>query len=367
MKKLILILILTAVTGLAQPVSNSGVSEGVSARYTLLGMIGQSYLIRMELERSGEILKGSYFYERTGVVRPGSKRIDLAGRIDSTGRFSLLETTELDGLSVPRRTGEFTGVLTAVVVDGQSLHHLTGTWTRARDGRKMPFTVDEPKLPRDSASGVLRSREQRENDRSLNYSLHLNLPVLGRAGSSFNRHLARIVEPLAAEFKKDVAELRRDEEGRRNEVPPSSFEIDYVIVIATPELLSLQLSIYSYTGGAHPNAQSRSINWDLRHERELALADLFTPGAAYGRILSDYSRRELARLDLGDPEWLTRGTTFTQENYHRWNPTRAGLRITFDQYQVAAYAQGSFEVVIPWPLLRSLMRRGLLSLTDKSL
>ena len=57
---------------------------------------------------------------------------------------------------------------------------------------------------------------------------------------------------------------------------------------------------------------------------QFEIADLFKPGTAYGQAIADYCRRELARLDLGDPEWLARGTTFNDENYQRWNTTRAG-------------------------------------------
>ena len=344
-----LLLLLALATGLAQPapVGSAGVR-------TLRGTIGQSYLVRMDLERNGEALTGSYAYERPGVVRPGSNRIALRGLIDAAGQVRLTESTGEDGGSAPRQTGEFVGTLTTVIVAGEPLLQFDGAWTRARDGRKMAFTLREQSLV---FGGVrLTSREQREEDQPLNYSLRLALPVLGDHDSGFNRRLRTIVDPLVAGFKREVAELRRDEAGRRGEVPSSSFEIDYLIVHATPELLSLQLSIYSYTGGAHPSAQTRSLNWDLRRERELLLADLFVPGTAHGRIIADYCRRELARLDPGDPDWLARGAAFNEENYQRWNPTRAGLRITFDQYQVAAYAQGAFEVTVPWGRLKTILR-----------
>jgi len=254
-----------------------------------------------------------------------------------------------------------------VLIDGEPQLYFSGTWTRERDGRKLPFNLQElGEFRQVFGTSRLTVREQREENRSLNYTIRLNLPNLGEAASGFNRHLAAIVDPLVTEFKKDVAELRRDDQGRGVELPPSSLEIDYLMVQATPQLLSLQLTIYSYTGGAHPNGQTRSLNWDPRRERSLVLADLFSPGAPAGRIIADYCRRELARLDLGDPQWVARGTAFNDQNYQRWNPTRAGLRLTFDPYQVAAYVQGSFEVVVPWSLLRPHLRPGLLFISDNT-
>ena len=354
MKTLILMVMSLVAPVLAQPTS------GKPGSYTLLGSLGQSYLIRMELERSGDVFRGSYRYERPGVVRPGSNSIGLTGSIDSGGNLQLIETAEVSGrpgspgrLGVVR-TGEFNGRLITTTANGQSLLHLAGTWTRSRDGRRMPFSLDQLRL--NFGNDQLTSREEKEEQKPLNYGVRLNLPVLGGPESKFNRHLAAIVNPLAADFRKDVADLRKDEQGLRSEMPASSLDVDYAIVSATPELISLQLTIYSYTGGAHPNGRTRSFNWDPRSESEIQLADLFTPGSAYGRIIADYCRRELARLDIGDREWLARGTAFDEENYQRWNPTRAGLRITFDPYQVAAYAQGAFEVTVPWGTLKTLLR-----------
>lgn len=359
----LLLILLLATTGVAQTPS----AGGVSWRYTLLGTIGPSYLIRMDLERNGEVLQGSYLYERAGVVRPGSNRIALTGRIDSAGRVSLDELTEGDG-TARRRTGEFSGALSEVVIDGQPQINFAGTWTRLRDGRKLPFKLQEIGEYRLFSGGSrLTSRERREDDRLLNYTIRHRLPVLGGPDSAFNRHLSGVVDSLTTGFKRDIVELRRDDQRRASEIPPGSLEIDYVIVQATSELLSLQLSIYSYTGGAHPNSATRSINWDLRREREFDLTDLFTPGSAFGRIIADYCRRELGRLDIGDSSLISRGTAFSTENYLRWNPTRAGLRVTFDPYQVAAYAQGAFEVVVPWSLLRPYLRPGLLFLSEKTL
>ncbi|NDD64210.1 MAG: DUF3298 domain-containing protein [Acidobacteria bacterium] len=350
MKLLALLVLVIAAPVLAQPVADH------PARLILLGAIGQNYLIRMELALTDGEIKGRYHYERVGVVRPGSNSINLTGRIESSGEVVLAEFAEEPGRVAPVRTGEFTGRLTRRVLDGESIVQISGAWTRSRDGRRLPFTLEQVR----PAPGGLRltTREELEESRELNYSLRRHLPVLGSGDSAFNRHLATIVTPLVDQFRRDVTELRRTAQDRPDQLPASSLDIDHQIVAATPELLSILLTVYTYSGGAHPNSQSLALTWDLRRNAMVELADLFLPGSSYGRIISEYCRRELRRLDLGNPEWFARGTSFSQENYQRWNPTRAGLRITFDTYQVAAYAQGSFEVTVPWSLLRPLLRPG---------
>ncbi|MFN9743037.1 MAG: hypothetical protein ACK562_13150 [Acidobacteriota bacterium] len=134
----LLLLLLPVLTPQAQTPPISAADQ----RYTLLGKIGQSYLVRMDLEQDGETLRGGYFYERAGVVRPGSNRINLSGQIDSEGQITLVEMTAADG-STPQRTGEFVGKLGKVLIDGEPQLYFSGTWTRERDGRKLPFNLQE--------------------------------------------------------------------------------------------------------------------------------------------------------------------------------------------------------------------------------
>jgi hypothetical protein len=52
---------------------------------------------------------------------------------------------------------------------------------------------------------------------------------------------------------------------------------------------------------------------------------------------------------------LSAGADPLSENYQRWNISNEGLTITFDAYQVAAYAAGPQIVVIPFSALQSII------------
>ena len=49
------------------------------------------------------------------------------------------------------------------------------------------------------------------------------------------------------------------------------------------------------------------------------------------------------------------GAKPTPENYAVWNISAEGLVITFNEYQVAAYAAGPQEVVIPFAALKDIL------------
>ena len=102
-------------------------------------------------------------------------------------------------------------------------------------------------------------------------------------------------------------------------------------------------SVYS-AGAAHPNSFSHSVNYDRVAQAPLQLAALFRANAPYLELIATYCRDELAgKAVLEFPE----GVEPTAENFQNWNITDEGLRISFDPYQVAPYAWGPQQVLVP--------------------
>ncbi|MBV9959093.1 MAG: DUF3298 domain-containing protein, partial [Acidobacteria bacterium] len=91
----------------------------------------------------------------------------------------------------------------------------------------------------------------------------------------------------------------------------------------------------------------------------LRLADLFKPGANYLEAISRYSVSDLKKR-LGpegvDDEWIQNGAGPDAGNYQGWNISKKGLAITFDPYQVASYAAGPQRVVIPYSVLKDIIK-----------
>ncbi len=70
--------------------------------------------------------------------------------------------------------------------------------------------------------------------------------------------------------------------------------------------------------------------------------------------IANYCIAQLKTRNIGF-EAFTSGAQPTPENYGNWNITPDGLLITFDEYQVAAYAAGPQEVVVPYTELQSVI------------
>ena len=128
----------------------------------------------------------------------------------------------------------------------------------------------------------------------------------------------------------------------------SSLDVKYTLVSQVGDVWSFKFDFSFYSdGAAHPGSYSITMNYDLAQGRELALGDLFLVNSNYLETIAAYCKAELGKQPFFDPVFAT-GAEPTVENYRNWNIAADGLRITFDQYQVAPGAAGPQTVTVPY-------------------
>jgi hypothetical protein len=137
------------------------------------------------------------------------------------------------------------------------------------------------------------------------------------------------------------------------------FESSYVIALLSEQLVSIRYSMFTYVAGAaHPNHGTRTVNYALEPLVPLSLGSLFDISPEFVQALSAMCIERL-RHDLGEDandEWLTQGAGPTLEHFESFNITDQGILITFDPYQVAAYAAGTQSVRLEWQALKNYVR-----------
>jgi len=323
-------------------------------RVTLVGRIDGKYDIRMDLERTGDKLRGTYSYQRPGASSVAAKYIELNGSIDPQGNVSLVETVYQSG--TPVRSGEFKGKLIPDRENDSKRLTFSGAWTRTRDNRSMPFSLVEASQ---GLNGSLRLVEERKSDKnkSKRYELQTSLPRLAgddrKTAEAFDLAVDNLISDSVEEFRKFVAEEAKNqtgEPGQRDSMPPNFLEIDHSVISSDRRFISILFGFHSYTGGAHPNTFTKALNFDLEKRSLMSLDDLFKPG--YLKVISDYCVAELSKLKIGDADWIRKGAGPDPVNFKSWNIAPEGLMITFDAYQVASYAEGPQEVVVPFAVLK---------------
>lgn len=124
-------------------------------------------------------------------------------------------------------------------------------------------------------------------------------------------------------------------------------------------LLTLALQDYAYTGGAHPNASTRYLNVDAVAVRVLSLEDVLIP--AYAAPLDSAGERVFwsVRNLQPDERLQDAGFWFEEDAFHltdNFAITEAGLLFYFNSYDIAPYAMGPTELLIPYTDISGLIR-----------
>ena len=187
-----------------------------------------------------------------------------------------------------------------------------------------------------------------------NYTITAQIPSLQGSEDArvvrFNQEMAALVQAEITAFKQSLTDLP---------VVPiamgSSFDLTFALLSPPGDLFSLKFDISEYIdGAAHPFGYSRTLTYSLASGADIQLAQLFIPGTDYLGEISNYCKADLATRDIAFDASVT-GADPTLDNYRNWNITPQGLLITFDPYQVAAYAAGPQLVTIPYLQLQPII------------
>lgn len=166
--------------------------------------------------------------------------------------------------------------------------------------------------------------------------------------TNFNNEMTLLTQEEIAKFKDNVVQVQP-----MPGVAGSSYDQQYMLLSSPGNLISLKFQIMIYIqGAAHPGTHTRTVTYDLEAGTDVRLVALFLPGSDYLERIANYCIAQLGKRGITS-ETSSSGAKATPENYGNWNITAEGLLITFDEYQVAAYAAGPQEVIVPFAELQS--------------
>jgi hypothetical protein len=223
--------------------------------------------IQMELTRQGDVMIGSYFYDQF------QKDLRLEGRFNNEGR---LELREMDAAG--RKTGSFVckrkDEREALTFD------LECDWTKPDGSGQLPVFLTEQSI--DLPKGLaIKPHQLYERGRIVNASY----PELISSGPR------RFNAPVLRRLRQSINEFIPDRE--RN----VSFDANYNVLLATDEIISIEMEADSYSGGAHPNEEWWTFNYDVRNDRALQITDLFRDEPGFKAAIWKYAATAINKLD----------------------------------------------------------------------
>ena len=125
------------------------------------------------------------------------------------------------------------------------------------------------------------------------------------------------------------------------------------------DYISYVFHVTSYIGGAHPNTNIFTINYNEKEDKIITVEDLLKNNPNIVHILSEYTYKELLQnkkiVELKDEGMLKNGTSEKKENFENFAFTNDGVIIFFERYSIAPYYLGEFKVVVPYKILKDVM------------
>ncbi len=168
--------------------------------------------------------------------------------------------------------------------------------------------------------------------------------------TNFNNEMTLLTQEEIARFRDNLMQVQP--------VPGSTgsfYDQTYKLLSPPGDLVSMKFQVMIYLqGAAHPGTHMRTVTYDLDAGSDVRMEQLFLPGSNYLEKIANYCIAQLSSRNIGfEPN--SNGAQPLPENYGNWNITADGLLITFDEYQVAAYAAGPQEVSVPYSELQSII------------
>jgi len=122
-------------------------------------------------------------------------------------------------------------------------------------------------------------------------------------------------------------------------------------------LVSLQLDTYMFTGGAHGYGATTFLNFDKSKSMELENYHLFKDLEGFIDFAEEQFR-QTQKIPTQGPINAT-GFMFSGDVFHlpeNLGFTEDGIKLVYNQYEVASYADGPIELLIPYAKVNAFLK-----------
>ncbi len=174
--------------------------------------------------------------------------------------------------------------------------------------------------------------------------------------SAFNRQVDRV-----------IADAPWGEKTEEQTISSWENETTLRVTRLTSRMISATASTYDYSGGAHPNSWSRSININLQTGQSLKTTDLFSDKTIEVLISDCRDKIINAKSDWYDGN-LEQARAEIEETYPNavkkhvldmamWRFTDKGAAINFNSYDIGPYAAGPYTCEFSSEYIKELIRK----------
>jgi hypothetical protein len=154
-----------------------------------------------------------------------------------------------------------------------------------------------------------------------------------------------------------LAQYHSSKSQKNRPAVPYDLNMDASIIRQDSSLTTLQLTGYTYTGGAHGSTLTYFVNWDTQAGKSVALNSILKPG--YEKELTSTAesifraQEHLAKDASLKENYFFKDGVFSLNNNFTLTPI--GIRFLYNQYEIKPYAAGQTNLLIPYSKIKSLL------------
>jgi hypothetical protein len=319
-------------------IDNAFIVPGDTYFYT--GTIGRNLTVQLSLCVISESIAGRSFPPETGLPIRGFHFYESVGTpldLRGTLRAGQLEMTESQGSKI---TGRFSGRF-----DHARLRQYL-KWHSPDGAREL------------DAQLMLIGRSSRIQREEGSIWIHREWPTL-----LCKSHLSNSLDTLLRHDSASSADAAfRDGLLAAREQHSDSHAMSWTdhsqttLLYFSQSLISFQTIRMTYTGGAHSNCDYGGRCFVIRNgkPRELRLSDLYRPGSNYVERLCKLCEPELRRRGASSLT-MEGARNLNRDDLKEFQIKPSGLTMIFNPYTVGCFAEGGYDVEIPWSKLSDLL------------
>jgi len=145
--------------------------------------------------------------------------------------------------------------------------------------------------------------------------------------------------------------IKRSEKDKKEFSEMSSYlaELSVYNSYSSSDILSIKTAFYSYTGGAHGNRITKFLNFNPTTGNLMGISSIVKDKTAFTKF-AETIFRSINKIPETDPINST-GFWFENDKFYLSESvgfSNEGVIIYYNQYEIASYAEGAIEVLIPW-------------------
>lgn len=135
--------------------------------------------------------------------------------------------------------------------------------------------------------------------------------------------------------------------------------LDFDMLKVTNDYISVVFLVHTYFGGAHPNTELYTVNYNYKTDKIVNIEDILnSKNSNWLKLLSEYCIKTLDKRNQEDDDfssdldWIKSGAGENVENFSAFQVEKDGVVIFFQHYQVGPYSSGMPNVKVPFSIFK---------------